>query len=155
MITFVPLAAVAAINAARWVHADGIRQLAGESRLTQVTAVLVRGTPVDDTFRSTFRWVPARWTAGGLQHTGAVPAVPGTLAGTSVAIWLDAAGKVQPPQLTYSQLSARMVLAAAAAPLVVALGKLLMWRGLRFLLDRRRLAAWGESWSTVGPSWTR
>jgi hypothetical protein len=94
-------------------------------------------------------------TCRGVLHTGAVPAVPGTKAGTSVQIWIDAAGKAQQPPLTSSQLSARVALATAAAPLAVALGMLLGWCGLRWLLDRRRLAAWGESWSLAGPSWTR
>jgi hypothetical protein len=157
MITFVPLATVAAITAARWVQADGTRQLGPELRLTQVTAVLVRDAPAADTIAlvSNFWWVPARWMAGGMSHTGAVPAAPGTQAGTSVRIWIDAAGKVQQPPLTSSQLSARVVLTAAATPLAVALCMLLAWCGLRCLLDRRRLASWGESWSMVGPSWTR
>ena len=157
VITFVPLAAVAVISAARWVHADGTRELGGELRLRQVTAVLVRAAPAVEmpTPESVFLWVPAHWTAGGVRHTGDVPAVPGTQAGASVRIWIDAAGKVQQPPLTSSQLSARVVLAAVAAPLAVALGMLLAWSVLRCLLDRRRLAAWDESWSMVGPSWTR
>lgn len=157
MITFVPLAAVAVISAVRWVHADGIRELDGELRLTQVTAVLVQGSSAEGRTPpgSILLWVPARWTAGGVRHTGAIPAVPGTQIGTSDRIWIDAAGKVQRPPLTSSQLLARVVLAAVGAPLAVALGMLLAWCGLQWLLDRRRLAAWDESWSMVGPSWTR
>jgi hypothetical protein len=157
MITFVPLAVVATISAAHWVHADGTRELGAGLRLRQVTAVLKQDVPAVNTIApvSILLLVPARWTAGGVPHTGAVPAVPGTRAGTSVRIWIDAAGKVQQPPLTSSQLSIRVVLAAAGAPLAVALGMLLAWSGLRWLLDRRRLAAWGQSWSMVGPSWTR
>ena len=157
MITFVPLAAVAAISAAHWVQADGTRELGAKLRLTQATAVLAQDAPAVNTIApvSILLLVPARWTAGGTRHTGAVPAAPGTKAGTSVRIWINAAGKPQQPPLTSSQLSARVVLATVAAPLAVALGMLLAWCGLRWLLDRRRLAAWGQSWSMVGPSWTR
>jgi len=137
------------------VHADGTRQLGGESRLTQTNAVLTRDAPAEDTVGSIFLWVPAQWKVGGRLHTGSVPAAAGMRAGTSVGIWLDAAGKVQQPPLTAAQLSARTVLAAVSAPLAVALAMLVAWSGLRWLLDRRRLAAWDESWSIVGPSWTR
>jgi len=153
-ITFVPLAAAAAVSAARWVHAEGTRQIRAGPRLTQVTAVLMRNAP-PATFGSFLLWVPARWTAGGVRETGAVPAAPGTQAGTSVEVWLDGAGKVQQPPLTPNQLSARVMVAAVMTPPLVAGGMLLAWRGLRWLLDRRRLAAWGESWSMIGPSWTR
>jgi hypothetical protein len=157
MITFVPLAAIAAISAARWVQADGTRELGAELRLTQVSAVLVRDAPAEDTIApvTISRLVPARWTAGGTLHTGAIPAVPGTQAGTSVRIWVNAAGKAQQPPLTSSQLSARVAIAAVGAALAVAVGMLLAWSGLRWLLDRRRLAAWGASWSMIGRSWTR
>jgi hypothetical protein len=157
VITFVPLAPVAAISTARWAQADGTRELAAKMRLTPVTAVLARGVPAVNTIApvSILLMAPARWTADGVRHTGAVPAVPGTKAGTSVGIWIDVAGKVQQPPLTSSQLSARVVLAAVGAPLAIALGMLFAWSGLRWLLNRHRLAAWGQSWSMTGPSWTR
>jgi len=157
MITFIPLAVVAAITAARWVQADGTCEIAAKLRLTQVTATLVRDVPAVNTIASVSILLPepARWTVRGVRHTGAVPVAPGTKAGTTVQIWVDAAGKVQQPPLTSSQLSARVVLAGVGAPIAVALGMLLAWSGLRWLLDRHRLAAWGQSWSMVGPSWTR
>jgi hypothetical protein len=157
MITFVPLAAVAAIGAARCVHADGTRELGPQLGLTQVTAVLVQGAPADDAIAPVpiSQLVPARWATGGVRHTGVVPAVPGTRAGTPIRIWIDAAGMAQQPPLTSRQLSARVVLAAVVAPPAVAVGMLLAWSGLRWVLDWRRLAAWGQSWSMVGPSWTR
>jgi hypothetical protein len=157
MITFVPLAVVAAISAARWVRIDGADHLAGGLRLGQATAVLERAAPAEATipFGSMLVSVPARWTIGGVRHTGDIPASPGTPARASIRISVDAAGKVAQPPLTSSELSAREVLAAGAAPLAVAFGMLLAWCGLRWLLDRRRLAAWDESWSIVGPSWMR
>jgi hypothetical protein len=112
MITFVPLASVAATSAARWIHADGVL------------------------------------------HTGAVPAVSGTKAGTSVQIWIDAAGGSATAADIEPAIGSRRAGHGGGA-LAVALGMLLGWCGLRWLLDRRRLAAWGESWSLAGPTWTR
>jgi len=157
VITFVPLASVAVVSAVRWVHADGAHELGDELRLTRVTAVIARDAPAVEipTPESVLIWVPARWTAGGVRHAGDVPVAPGTRAGSAVRIWIDAAGKFQQPPLTLSQLSARIVLAAVGAPLAVALGMLLAWGGLRCLLDWRRMAAWDQSWSVVGRSWTR
>jgi hypothetical protein len=40
--------------------------------------------------------VRARWTApDGARHTGAVPALPGQRAGSTVLVWADAAGRVE------------------------------------------------------------
>jgi hypothetical protein len=123
--------------------------------LTPATAVLARNAPATDLFGSTVLWVPTRWTARGVRHSGEVPVAAASPAGTSVETWLDAVGKVQQQPLTPNQLLARVTLTAATTPLVVALGMLLGWRRLRWLLDRHRLAAWDSSWSIVGPSWTR
>lgn len=61
VVAFVPLAAVAAITAASWVHADGTRALGG-GRLTEVTAVLTRNAPAEDTLGSSPRRLPGRET---------------------------------------------------------------------------------------------
>ncbi len=157
IIAFVPLAAIAAVSAVRWVHADGTRELDADLRLSRVSAVLERDAAAEQTPStvSVLLLVPARWMADGVPHTGDIPAIPGTPAGTSVPIWVNAAGNVVQQPLTSSQLSAHVILAATVAPLAVAVGMLLAWCGLRWVLDRRRLAAWDKSWSMVGPSWTR
>lgn len=154
---FVPLAVVAASSAAHLVHAAGARAVRAGHGNRQVTAVLVSGAPAAGSSPAGSAWAraPARWTANGVTHTGDVPADPGSRAGTTVAIWIDAAGQVQPPPLTATQVTARMVLAAVAAPPAVALALWLIWRGLRWRLDRHRLARWGRAWSVVEPLWTR
>lgn len=76
-------------------------------------------------------------------------------AGTVVPVWIDAAGQSQPPPVTATQVAVRVVLAAIATPAAVALVLWLAWRGLRWRLDRNRLARWARAWSRVEPLWTR
>jgi hypothetical protein len=88
-------------------------------------------------------------------HTGDVPADPGTPAGTPVRIWINDAGLAQPPPMTAAEMTTRTVLAAVVTPPAVALGLWLTWCGLRWRLDRHRLAEWARAWSLVEPLWTR
>jgi len=157
IIAFVPLAALGAVWTAEWVHSSGAREVSAGSSLRQVTAVLTRTVPsaAAPVPGSALVWALAEWKADGETHNGDVPAAPGTTARSSVVIWVDSAGRAESPPLTASQLSARVTLTAIAVPFVVALGLWLAWRGLRCLLDRRRLAAWSQAWSLVGPMWTR
>jgi hypothetical protein len=156
IVAFVPLAVLATSNVAQWVGDAGVRQLRADVSLRQVTAELLPGTPptgsVPGQVRSSER---ARWRLGGVTHTGEVPAEPGVPAGTAVPIWVNRAGQIQPPQLTAAQATARTVLAAIATPPVVALLLWLAWRGLRWRLDRHRLAQWDRAWSQVERLWTR
>ncbi len=157
IVAFVPLAVLATSTAAHWVHNAGARALRAELPLRQVTAVLLPGGPATGASAtgSAWSWEPARWTAAGVAHTGDVPADPGTPAGTPVKIWINDAGQAQPPPLSATQITARTVLAAVAAPPAVALGLWLTWRGLRWRLDRHRLARWARAWSLVEPMWSR
>lgn len=153
---FVPLAAVAATGAANWVHsANAGAERAGAS-LRQVPAKLLQATPVVSAPTGTaWLWAPARWTVDGTAHVGSVPALAGLPAGSTEQIWVDSAGRVSPPPTTTGQVNARAALAAAVAPVIVALGLGLLWLVLRWFLDRRRMAAWTRAWAHVGPLWTR
>lgn len=157
IVAFIPLAVLATSTAAHWVHDASARASRAELPLRQVTAVLLPGAPATGSSPSgtAWSWEPARWTAGGVTHTGNVPADPGTPAGTPVPIWINNAGQAQPPPLTATQVSARTALAAVVTPEAVALGLWLTWRGLRWRLDRHRLTRWGRAWSLVEPLWSR
>lgn len=99
-------------------------------------------------------WASARWkSADGAVRTGEVPAPAGAAAGTSVTVWLNAAGQVTgPPQRGEADF-------VAAVTGVVTLGAMafsflaLLWLIQRFL-NWRRLAAWEAAWRAVGPRWT-
>jgi len=157
IVAFVPLALLAMSSVAHLVHEAGSRELRTGMQLRQVTAVLLPtgaaagATPTG----SAWSWEPARWTADGVTHKGYAPADPGTPAGTTVPVWINDAGQAQPPPVTATQVTARVVLAALAMPPAVALGLWLAWRGLRWRLDRNRLARWARAWSRVEPLWTR
>lgn len=157
IVAYVPLAVLATVSAASWVQASGVRELTSGASLRPATATLTRAVPqvAAPVPGSALVWAPAQWNADGVRHTGEVPAAPGSKALSTVSIWVDRAGNVEPPPLTRSQLSGRVTLAATTTPLALALGLWVLRRGLRWLLDRRRLASWGQAWSLVGPLWTR
>lgn len=153
---FVPLAAVAAITAAGWVSSAGAQAERAAASLTEVRAELLQGAPVVSAPTGTaWLWVRARWTVDGTTHTGLVPALAGLPKGSTEELWVDPAGRVSQPPPTSGQITARVVLAVTVAPAVVALGLWLFWRGLRWSLDRRRMAGWARAWAFVGPLWSR
>jgi hypothetical protein len=157
ILAFVPLAVLATSAVARSVDNAGMRELRPGAPLRQVAAVLLPGNPGEGSSPTGSAWSfePARWTVGGVSHTGDVPVAPGTPAGTSIPLWVNKAGQPQPPPLTPAQVTARASLAAVATPPAVALLLWLAWRGLRWRLDRHRLARWGRAWSQVDSQWTR
>ncbi len=157
IVAFVPLAVLATSAVARSVDNAGTHELRPGVPLRQVTAVLLPRAPVMGSLPggSAWSWEPARWTADGVTHTGNVPVDPGTPAGTAIPIWVNPAGQAQPPPLTPDQVKGRAALAAAATPPAVALCLWLAWRGLRWRLDRHRLASWARAWSQVESQWTR
>jgi hypothetical protein len=145
---------LAALAAGRWAYDSALRaEHAGQAARRQVAAVLV-------TTASEQGWSPAtaraRWTApGGARRTGWVPVPAGAPAGTSVRVWVDAAGRPAEPPLRHAQVVGQAVMAAAAAVFAVAM--LLGGAGwcARRVADRRRLAAWDAAWRAAGPRWSR
>ena len=157
VVAFVPLAVLATSAATRWVHDSGEQELRAELSLRQVTGVLLPRTPAVEPARpgSPWFWEPARWSDAGVTRTGPVPVPAGTPPGASVSIWINDAGQAQLPPVTATQVTARVVAAAVVTPPAVAFFLWLAWRGLRWRLDRHRLARWGRAWSVVERIWTR
>lgn len=97
----------------------------------------------------------ARWTApDGKVVTGEIPVPSGTMAGTTVRLWITDDGQLTDPPLQDSQVSDSAYFAGTFA--VVVLAGLLVTAGLlaRRALDRRRMAAWDAEWRATGPRWT-
>jgi hypothetical protein len=121
----------------------------------QVSAVLLATAPSDG-YTGYQPDVRARWTApDGARRTGTVPAPPGSRAGSTVRVWIDAAGRPANLPLQHWQIKGQAALAAILAP--VFLGEALLAAGLlaHHLLGRRRLAAWDAEWRATGPQWSR
>jgi hypothetical protein len=140
------------------VHADNVAAQRAEQSWHRVPAVLLQAVPgplmSDNGANGWLVWARARWTAGGREHVGSVPAPAGTSAGATVPVWLDRAGNVQAP-LTATDARDRIMIAGALA--LAALAAVLTGLALlsRRMLDRRRLAGWEAAWLSVGPQWSR
>ena len=70
-------------------------------------------------------------------------------------MWADRSGLLAGIPLTGDVISAREIAAGTLAVAVLAAVLLGVARAARWLLDRRRLAAWEAAWTSVGPQWTR
>ena len=130
-------------------------QRAGEHR---VPATLLRNVPgdADQWFTVRFAWVKARWTVpDGTVRTGYVQAPVGSPAGSTVPVWLDRSGRPTEPPLPPSQIRGWVLMMAVIAPAALALLLLATMGILGHIMDRRRLASWGQAWSAIGPQWTR
>ena len=99
--------------------------------------------------------VRATWTApGGVRRTGAVPALPGQRAGSTVMVWADAAGWLTGPPLTLAQVRDQAVMVAIAAVMVLGLTLWCAGELAHYLLGRRRQAVWDAEWRAIGPRWS-
>jgi hypothetical protein len=70
-------------------------------------------------------------------------------------VWADRSGPVAGTPLTRDVITARAIAAGMLALAFLAIVLLGLARSARWLLDRRRLAAWETAWTSIGPQWTR
>lgn len=97
----------------------------------------------------------AEWAApDGALRTGTVHAPADALAGSTVMVWIDRAGRLTGVPLTPGDADLNGAMAATAA--AIALAGVLAGAGAlaRHELNRRRLAAWEAAWQVTGPQWT-
>ena len=152
-VVFLAAAPVAALTAGHFAYRMASRPYATQAAWHQVPAVLLTTVPADGGDQATVR---ARWVApDGTWHTGAVPAPPDARAGSTVKVWVDAAGRLTGPPLQLSQARGQAVLAALLAPIVAGLLILCAGQLAHALLGRRRLAAWDADWQATESQWTR
>jgi hypothetical protein len=156
---FLSGAPLLSIAAAGWAgHAAAVEQRA-QRDWRQVSAVLLRNAPATGPFAGSLyggAWVPATWTApDGRNRNGEVDVTTGLAAGQTVPIWVTMAGLPAGPPLTHDAVVARSALAAAVAPVVLAITLAFLACVTRWVLDRRRLAGWDAAWASVGPQWTK
>jgi hypothetical protein len=100
--------------------------------------------------------VTARWIApNGRLCRGEIPVGEALAAGRTVAIWVNTRGSPTDVPLTHRAVVARAVTAAAVAPVALLMLLVCLACAGRWLLGRRRLAAWELAWSVVEPQWTK
>jgi hypothetical protein len=152
---FVAGAPLAALAVGNWSHAVGFRvEHAQQSAWHQVPATLFATAPYPG-YTGYEAQVPARWTAqNGTRVSAEIPAPAGAKAGSTLLVWVDAAGHLTGPPLRHDQVTGQAALAALLAALSV--GMLALCAGLvaHSGLERRRLAAWDSDWRVTEPQWT-
>jgi len=154
---FLAVAPFAAHAAGSWGYQSAARQAqAQRASLAQVTATLLRASPVLSGYASTSGFaVEARWRApDGPVRTGELFVTADVAAGHSTRIWVDRTGRLTGPPLSGDQMTGRAQLAAGVA--VGGLAAVLATAGwlVRRSLDRRRLSGWDAGWLANGPRWS-
>ena len=156
---FLVAAPLLALAAASWAGQTGAAERRAERAWHQVSAILLRNAPTPPAFASGLdggSWVPARWRGpDGRARTGQIPASAGLAAGQIVRVWVDAAGSPTGPPLSYRAVADRAAAAAVAVPVLLGIVLWCVAGAARWMLDRRRLTAWGTAWAAVGPQWTK
>ena len=157
-VVFLAAVPLAALAAAGWAATDGLRAGQAQPRWRQVPAVLLQDAPQPAHGLSQASLEPlvrARWTdPGGAPREGEVYAPGGARAGTTVIVWTDRSGRLEPAPLARGDVAALAALAAAALAGAAAAAVAVTGFLARRALDRRRLAAWDAEWSRTGPQWT-
>ncbi len=118
-----------------------------------VATLLSNARPLPTNGRQTAA-ASATWTApDGTAYLGPVLVPQGSRARTSIRIWVDAAGQQTGTPLRGGFLMADVAIAVLLA--LAALGAPLLGAGAaaRWILQRRRLAAWEADWRSTQPRW--
>ena len=151
---FLAGAPFAAHAAGSWTYATSAREAqAQQAALRQVPATLLQAATL---------WGPgqygaeasARWRApDGQLRTGDVFAPNGTPAGSTVMVWVNQAGQLTDSPLRHDQVAGRAVMAQVLVVAALAVVLIVASWAARWVLDRRRLAAWDAEWLATGPRW--
>lgn len=156
VVAFLVGAPFIALASAGWALATGHRtEVAEQASWHQVAARVLKVTPEADGAYTGLSQAQARWTApDGKAVTGEISVQPDTVAGATVRLWTTSDGQVTGPPLQDAQVMGQAEFDAALS--VVVLAALLAITGLlaRWVLERRRLAAWDAEWRATGPRWT-
>ncbi|MFI7687947.1 hypothetical protein ACIBQ6_02695 [Nonomuraea sp. NPDC049655] len=98
----------------------------------------------------------ASWTtSSGAARSGPVP-VPGVArAGSTVPLWIDAAGRPVPPPTARTVLRTRGVVTGLLLMSVIALAAAGGFAAFRWWTDQRRYREWEVQWARAGEDWGR
>jgi hypothetical protein len=152
---FVIVGTLAALVTGRWAYEGALRARDAElDTFRQVPAVLL--TTASEQPDLYYASAKAWWRApDGVRHTGQVSSLAGSPAGTTVKVWVNAAGRLADPPLQPTQMQGQAVVTAMMA--VMAVAAVLWSAGLtaHYMAHRRRMAAWDDEWRAFGPKWSR
>jgi hypothetical protein len=151
-----PIALSVAVRTYSDTHRQAVAQAAERH---QVPATLVADAPImgqgSDQAVTRSRAM-AVWTgASGQQQQGSVVVPAGTVAGSTVRVWLDRAGRVADTPLTDDDAVTRAVGYALVTALLVATGAVAAYGAVLMALERSRARSWAAEWADVEPLWTR
>lgn len=159
VIAFIAAAPFTALACGGWALGSARQaQLSQEASWHQVPALVLKvstGVQGGGPYATLTSQAQARWTSpGGKVVTAEIPVPPGTTVGSTLAVWTTNDGKPTGPPLQDSQVSGTEYFAATFG--VIALASVLSMIGLvaRWVLDRRRMAAWEAEWRAAGRGWT-
>jgi hypothetical protein len=157
LVAFLAAAPFTAQAAGSWAHASAVRDAqAQRASLHQVTATLVRATPVLSSYGSASDFaVEARWRApDGRVRIGELLVTADVATGHSTLIWVDRTGRLTGPPLSRDQVAGRAQLAAGVAVGGLAVVLITAAWLIRRSLDRHRLSGWDSEWLANGPRWS-
>ena len=144
----------AAHAAGSWTYATSAREAqAQQTALHQVPATLLQAASFGMSEYGSE--ANARWKApDGQVRTGDVFVLTAAPAGSTVMVWVNQAGQLTDPPLEHSQVTGRADLARGVT--IAGLAVTLIIAGLagRWMLNRRRLAAWDTDWMATEPRWS-
>jgi hypothetical protein len=152
-------APVAAALGGHWAYVSA-QQAARVQRETshQVQAVLlaVPGSSPGGYSVTPLVAVQARWTApNGAVRTGEIAVPAASVKDKTVPVWTDSAGDLTSTPMTPAQVADQGTFGTAIA-VVLTLVTLFVAAGItRFIVNRRRIAAWAADWAVTAPVWTR
>ena len=124
----------------------------------QVRAVLTKtaGSDTSAYTLSTEVPVPATWTsATGVRRTGMILALEGTPKGSPVSFWTDDQGNIVSPPLQPAQVAGQGDVAALGTGVGIAVLYLCEAGIVRYVVNRRRMAAWEADWAVTAQVWNR
>jgi hypothetical protein len=124
----------------------------------QVRAVLTQAADATADGYGLSNLVPVRaaWmSVTGAKRTGQILAESGVPKGTSVTIWTDTTGNLASPPLQPSQVAGQGDVAAFGAIAGIGVLYLCGTGAVRYVLYRRRMAAWDADWAVTARAWNR
>ncbi|MEU9734862.1 hypothetical protein [Streptomyces sp. NPDC048002] len=100
------------------------------------------------------QWARVRWTApDGSSRTGQARVDPDRVAGATVTVWTDPAGRLVTRPATATQARLRAGLTGGLVGMGAATVPFVTGRTLRDRMEQRRIDRWDTEWARVGPLW--